>query len=147
MTFYTGPEWLGELYRLATCHVSWTRFRRANQLRPKNLKANLVALGSDTFFLRSGKHAMALINRKFCDSCGSLLLHRQRTYCANCLHATGHADLSRPGGTDRRSTFEILEEEDYVLPNLYSSGRGCPLEPNDDASPGQENAIRALEDC
>lgn len=29
---------------------------------------------------------------------------------------------------------------------LYSAGSGCPLEPNDDAGPWQENAIRDLEE-
>ena len=29
---------------------------------------------------------------------------------------------------------------------LYSIGRGCPLEPSSDASPGQENAIRNMEE-
>jgi hypothetical protein len=28
---------------------------------------------------------------------------------------------------------------------LFSSGAGCPLEPNDDAGPWQENAIRDME--
>ncbi len=28
---------------------------------------------------------------------------------------------------------------------LFSAGAGCPLEPNDDAGPYQENAIRDLE--
>ena len=29
---------------------------------------------------------------------------------------------------------------------LYSAGAGCPLEPNDDSSPWQDNAIRSMED-
>jgi hypothetical protein len=29
---------------------------------------------------------------------------------------------------------------------LASSGAGCPLEPNEDGGPWQENAIRALEE-
>jgi hypothetical protein len=46
-----------------------------------------------------------------------------------------------------KALFGPLDADDFKLPNLYSSGRGCPVEPNDDdASPSQENAIRALED-
>jgi hypothetical protein len=40
----------------------------------------------------------------------------------------------------------IVNTEHLHTARLFSSGRGCPLERNDDGNPSQENAVRDMEE-
>ena len=61
------------------------------------------------------------------------------------------ADIQVIPVVDERRYCEACANEKYrgvvsTRPaKLYSSGAGCPLEPNADAGPWQENNIRAME--
>lgn len=62
-----------------------------------------------------------------CQSCGDLA--RVGQYCQECFNELRFGTIVQTGA------------------KLYSSGSGCPLEPNegDDSSPWQDNAIRDME--
>jgi predicted nucleic acid-binding Zn-ribbon protein len=70
-----------------------------------------------------------------CKACGDLYDRSQARFLGN-----GSLDYCSECGLELY--LNVLSTKPA---KLHSAGRGCPLEPNDDASPWQDNAMRDLE--